>query len=89
MQIAFSRGDKSCAVVSESAASLFFLQGSLVLSKLIMNATFYLLLLAKSGIGLALGDWLGVAPGALWEVDERIIRASHGGDISVRNCYLV
>lgn len=81
--------EERCTVVSESAASLFFLQGSLVLSELIMNATFCLLLLVKSGIGLALGDWLGVAPGTLWEVDERIIRASRGGDTSARNCYLV
>ncbi len=47
-----------CAVVSENAASLLLLQGSLVLSELIMIATFCLLLSAKSGIGLAFRDCL-------------------------------
>lgn len=76
------------AVVSESAASLLFARGA-CLSALIMNATFCLLLSAESGIGLALGDRLGVAPGASWEVDERIIRASREGDVPARNCCLV
>lgn len=75
-------------VVSKSAASLLFSRGA-CLSALIMNATFCLLLSAESGIGLALRDCLGVAPGAFWEVDERIIRASREGDVPARNCYLV
>lgn len=77
------------AVVSESAArELLFARGA-CLSALIMNVTFCLLLSAESGTGLALRDWLGVAPGTSWEVDERIIRASREGDVPARNCCLV